>query len=281
MKISVITVNRNNVRGLRKTIESVVFQTVSPFEFIVIDGASSDGSANLLQEFAASISYSVSEPDKGIYPAMNKGIARAHGDYCIFMNSGDCFCDSDVLWKVMNSGSDADVICGNAVILTDPPSRKSHPDVITMQYLFNGSICHQAAFIKRKLLAKGYDESLRIVADRKLFLEALVLNGCSYQHIDVDIVNYDVTGFSAVHRFESEQEWQGVLRAELPERILLDYGQKNEGELYGTTPYERLFLEIGRRRWRHPVYRLIRGGLSFLSLFIPSARFAKSFPKRC
>lgn len=278
MRISVITVNRNNVGGLRKTIESVISQTLPPYEFIVIDGASTDGSADLLKEFATSISFSVSEPDRGIYQAMNKGIARAHGDYCIFMNSGDCFCDSVVLSKVIGAGMDADIICGDAVIMTDTPSRKSHPKTITMQYLYRGSICHQAAFIKRSLLANGYDESLRIVADRKLFLDGLIFQNCSYQHIDVDIVKYDVTGFSASHRFESEQEWQGVLRNSLPERILLDYGHKNEGELYGTTPYEQLFLEIGRRKWRRPVYRLTRAVLSFLSHFVPSARFIKSFP---
>lgn len=266
------------MNGLRKTVESVLSQTLPPFEFIVIDGASTDGSAGLLDEYAGSISYSVSEPDKGIYNAMNKGIAHAHGDYCIFMNSGDCFCNPEVLRKVAETNSKADIICGNALIMTAPPSRKTHPEEITMQYLYSGSICHQAAFIGTSLLAGGYDESLKIVADRKLFLEALILKGCSYQHIDVDIVNYDVTGFSASHRFESEQEWQRVLHDELPERILLDYGLKNEGELYGTTPYERLFVEIGHRRWRRPVYRLTMSVLSFLSLFIPSARFVKSFP---
>lgn len=280
MRISVITVNRNDVNGLRKTVESVLSQTLPPFEFIVIDGASTDGSANLLNEFAGSISYSVSEPDKGIYNAMNKGIAHAHGDYCIFMNSGDCFCNPEVLRRVAETGSKADIICGNALIMTDPPSRKTHPEEITMQYLYIGSICHQAAFIGTSLLAGGYDESLKIVADRKLFLEALILKGCSYQYIDVDIVNYDVTGVSASHRFESEQEWQCVLHDELPERILLDYGRGNDGALYGTSPYEKLFREIGRRRYRRTVYCITRGVLYLLSFIIPSARFVKLFPPR-
>lgn len=275
MTISVITINRNNFEGLRKTMKNVVTQTAQPFEFIVIDGASDDGSAELLKDDTYRLSYAVSEPDKGIYNAMNKGIGQAHGDYCIFMNSGDCFASSDVLEKVLSSGASADIICGDALIMTDPPTRKVHPEEITLQYLYSSSLCHQAAFIKRSLLKDGYDESLKIVADRKLFLEALVFGGCSYAHIPVDVVRYDVTGFSAHNRFASEQEWEAVLRQLLPERILLDYGRGNNGALYGTSDYERLFLEIGRRRWRKPVYRLVRAFLRLMSVFVPSARFVK------
>ncbi len=273
MTISVITVNRNDVCGLQKTIDSVISQTVPPSEFIVIDGGSSDGSAVLLEKYAGHITYAISEPDKGIYNAMNKGIGHAHGDYCIFMNSGDCFSSPDVLEKVLSSGAKADIICGDAIILTDPPSRKEHPEGITLQYLYGSSLCHQAAFIKRSLLEGGYDESLKIVADRKLFLEALVFGGCSYAHIPVDVVRYDVTGYSAKNRFASEQEWEAVLRQLLPERILLDYGRGKNGALYGTSDYERLFLEIGRRRWRRPVYRLVRGFLRVVAVVVPSARF--------
>ena len=105
MKISVITVNRNNREGLRKTLESVAAQTVRPFECIVIDGASTDGGAALLTEFAPVISWSVSEPDKGIYNAMNKGISHATGDWCLFMNSGDCFASDTVLASLEQPGT--------------------------------------------------------------------------------------------------------------------------------------------------------------------------------
>lgn len=277
MRISVITVNRNDCPGLRKTIESVVAQTVAPFEFVVIDGASTDGSAELLSEYGKYISYGISEPDKGIYNAMNKGLAQAHGDYCIFMNSGDCFASADVLEKIAASGADADIICGDAVILTEPVGRKVHPEEITMKFLFESSICHQAAFIKRDLLACGFDESLKIVADRKLFLVSLVMNDCSYAHVPVDVVRYDVSGLSATHRLESELESQDVLKSLIPERILLDYGRESAGPLYGTTPYEQLFLEIGRRRWRTLVYRMVRGFLRIVSVFVPSARFVRNY----
>ena len=97
MKYSIITVNFNNKEGLRKTIESVIHQTFHDFEFIVIDGGSTDGSADVLKEYHTQIDYWVSEPDGGIYQGMNKGIKKATGDYLNFMNSGDCFFAVDVL----------------------------------------------------------------------------------------------------------------------------------------------------------------------------------------
>ena len=281
MKISIITVNRNDAAGLRKTILSVAAQTAKPWQFIVIDGASDDGSAELLKEYGESISYSVSEPDKGIYDAMNKGIAQADGDYCLFLNSGDAFCGPTVLEALQKSGAEADIICGNAIILEEPPRRKTAPGEITLRTLFNGSICHQAALISTRLLKEeNYDSSLKIVADRKFFLSQLVLKGCSYQAVDVDIVDYDITGYSARNRLASEQEWQKVLAEMLPERILLDYGRETSGALYGNGAYERFFLETGRRNWRRPIYRMVRGALSLLGIIVPAARFARQFPKQ-
>ena len=96
-KLSIITVNLNNREGLRKTAESVVSQTYKDYEWIVIDGGSTDGSKELIEQYAEHISYWVSEPDKGIYNAMNKGIRQAHGEYFLFLNSGDSLCDDDIV----------------------------------------------------------------------------------------------------------------------------------------------------------------------------------------
>lgn len=278
MKISIITINWNNYAGLKKTIDSVASQSVSPFEFIVIDGASSDGSANLIREYSDKISYSVSEPDKGIYNAMNKGVAAAHGDYCLFLNSGDTLCSPEVLALVQDSGVRADVVCGNAMILENPPRRKMAPEEITLRFLYGTALCHQAVLIKTELLRKHpYDETLRIVADRKFFLQCLILDACSYEAVNIDICNYDISGFSAKNRFASEQEWQTAMQSLIPGRILTDYGREASGALYGTSAYEQLFLEIGRRRWRKPVYRLVRGLLTILSPFIKSAQFVREF----
>ncbi len=280
MKISVITVNRNDSEGLRRTILSVTGQTVRPHEFIVIDGASTDGPADLLKEFSGDITYGVSEPDKGIYNAMNKGVAAASGDWCIFMNAGDTFCSPSVISDVCSSGATADIICGNALILEEPVRRKTPPEEISLRFMYGTALCHQAVFIKTDLLRKRpYAETLKIVSDRKFFLQSLILDNCSYQAVDIDICNYDISGYSAKNRFSSEQEWRSVLETLLPGRILRDYGREAEGALYGTSAYERLFLEIGRRRWRKPVYNLVKGLLSLLSIFIPSARFVKKISK--
>ena len=278
MTISVITINRNNREGLLKTIQSVVSQTVPPDEFIIIDGASTDGSADLLAQYAGHITYSVSEPDKGIYNAMNKGVAAAKADYCIFMNSGDCFCDIDVIRKFKDSGVDADIICGNAKILENPPRIKRPFEEITLRTLYSGSICHQSALIRTRLLReRPYDESLKIVADRKFFLQTLVLEGASYSNVDINIVDYDINGFSARNRFESEQEWKAVLWNTIPHRILDDYGKEQDGLLYGNGDYEGLFFEIGKRRWRKPIYRLTKALLAFASIFVSSARFSNKY----
>ena len=280
MKISVITVNRNNREGLRKTLESVAAQTVRPFECIVVDGASTDGSTALLEEFAACITWSVSEPDKGIYPAMNKGVSHAGGDYCLFMNSGDCFASDKVLAELDELGPSADIIAGNTLVLTDPPHQKTAPEAVSLRFLFNESLCHQSVLIRTELLRKyPYDEHLKIVSDREFFLQTLIFDHVSYQSVPVEIAAYDVSGYSAKNRFSSEQEWQDTLEKKVPERILLDYGQESKGALYGTSAYEKLFLEIGRRRYRGPVYRLVRRFLRLCSCFAPSARFVKSFPR--
>ena len=91
MLFSIITINYNNSEGLRQTIDSVVSQTYHEYEYIVIDGGSTDGSVDIIGFFSDKVDYWVSEKDRGIYHAMNKGVAQAHGDYCIFMNSGDSF----------------------------------------------------------------------------------------------------------------------------------------------------------------------------------------------
>ena len=100
MKLSIITVNFNNVEGLRKTAESIVSQTFQDFEWIVIDGGSTDGSKELIEQYSDRIAYWCSEKDSGIYNAMNKGVRYAKGEYINFMNSGDCFADSSVLSDV-------------------------------------------------------------------------------------------------------------------------------------------------------------------------------------
>lgn len=280
MRISVITVNRNNRSGLLRTIGSVVSQTLPPFEFIVVDGASTDGSADLLEEFDPHITYGVSEADSGIYNAMNKGVTAAHGDYCLFMNSGDVFHSADVLRLLDQASVSADIICGNAIILSDPPVKKTPPAQVSFRFFYRQTFCHQAVLIRTRLLKEmPYEESLTFVADRKFFLDALVFKGYSYAPVDIDVVDYDVHGFSSENRFASEHQWDEVLMKVIPPGILADYGRDASGPLFGPTAYDRFFLEVKRRNYRFFVYRLVRMVLSVVAVYRSSARFVYYFPK--
>lgn len=275
MKVSVITINYNNKEGLEKTITSTINQTSKDFEFIVIDGASTDGSLEVIKKFTDQISYWISEPDKGIYNAMNKGIEKANGEYCIFMNSGDCFYSKNVIEDFINLSKGSGIVCGD----TWMGKLKKAPDEITFDTLYNLSICHQSAFIRTSMMKKyRYDESLRIVADRKFFVQALILENCSYEHINTIIVDYDITGFSAQNRTLSELEYKQVIEQLIPERIRTDYGRNKEGELHGDTYYDKLFVELRKRNYKRPIYTLTVLVLRFISFFQKSARFIKNFP---
>jgi glycosyltransferase involved in cell wall biosynthesis len=202
MKLTIITINRNNAEGLRKTIESVVSQTCTNFEYIVIDGASTDNSVEVVKEYADKITYWVSEPDKGIYNAMNKGILKANGAYLLFLNSGDWLVDDKVLSDFYQSGFEEDVVSGN--MLTDKDGDRSLRESVkkselTFDLLYSDSLPHPATFIKRKLFFDYglYNEKNRIVSDWEFFLIALVIYNCSYNHFDRIICVFDLTGLSS------------------------------------------------------------------------------------
>src|SRR5574344_778141 len=163
MSVSIITINYNNKNGLKKTIESVIEQSSSDYEFIVIDGGSSDGSVDVINQFSKNIYFWSSEPDRGVYHAMNKGVYHAYGKYCIFMNSGDVFFSSYVIEHVFAKPRNADFVCGN---WCKNGKICQSPKKISAFYLFEHAICHQAIFTKMELLKdQPYDESLKLVSD--------------------------------------------------------------------------------------------------------------------
>ena len=239
MKISIITINYNYAEGLRKTIESVVTQSSHDYEYIVIDGGSTDGSVDVIKEYASQIDYWVSEPDGGIYNAMNKGIAIAKGDYCNFMNSGDVYFDKDVLKNVVCYQKNEDIIYGD--IFYSGQGVWPNPDKITMKLFYKHALYHQTCFIRTSLLKeKPYDEAFKIVSDWKWFIETIGLGHASYVHIPLTIVLYEGGGISesnsALGREERSKAWKQLL----PETILNDY----EDYVYGLTPYRQMFTKI-------------------------------------
>lgn len=223
MKISVITVNFNNRNGLEKTILSVVGQKdFDDYEYIIIDGGSKDGSVDVIKKHIQQISYWVSEPDKGIYNAMNKAVNVAKGDYLVFMNSGDCFYDGHVLRNVANTMEpDSDFIAGN----TKCNGRiNKTPQEITGMYMFRLSLHHQATFVKRSAFdKKQYDERFKITADWVHMFDMLVLHDAKYQHIDTIISEIEEGGVSVTNWKQLENERRMYLREVLPSRIYNDY----------------------------------------------------------
>lgn len=202
MKLSIITVNYNDCDGLRKTIESVANQTCHDFEYLVIDGGSTDGSVEVIKQNEKAITYWVSEKDKGIYHAMNKGVSKSTGDFCLFMNSGDWLNADDVVETVLPYLNDeADVLMGYVRGLSvdgifsrldweNPPSMSS-------SFLMNYTLSHQSSFIRRTFLLKyPYDENLKIVSDWKFWIQCFMLDNARYKHLDYDVAVYCLDGIS-------------------------------------------------------------------------------------
>ena len=211
MVISVITVNYNNKDGLKRTIESVLNQTYIDYEYIIVDGNSTDGSKELLDNYKSKfkISHFVSEPDNGIYNAMNKGVSMANGVYCIFMNSGDTFYNEESLSRSLNFLKNKDIVSGVAYL---PGGKKMTPpneEDISTTFFLRYSLNHQSTFIKKELLVSHpYNENYKIVSDTEFFFYSLIIKNVSYLSIPVKIADCEQAGES------------GNLEASLKERFI-------------------------------------------------------------
>jgi glycosyltransferase involved in cell wall biosynthesis len=215
MKISVITVAYNNKTGLEETIKSVINQTYKNIEFIIIDGGSNDGSKELLENYSSKINFGVSEPDKGIYNAMNKGIAEATGDYLIFMNSGDRFSSYDILEKIAPSFGNEDIVYGNAYYELENRKKYEYkiPSKITIGSLLKEPICHQSAFFRKDLFDKYgmYDEKNKIASDWTFMMDIFVRHNISQKYINEFISIFEKTGISNTNTDLSFREQQQYL----------------------------------------------------------------------
>ena len=217
MKVSIITINYNNKAGLQKSLNSVVHQSSKNLEFIVIDGGSSDGSAEILKKESSKIDYWVSEKDNGIYHAMNKGILKANGEYLLFLNSGDFLVNAEIIESVIPLLHGSAVIYGNQLI---DEALDTYPDRLTFGYFFNhGTLPHQAAFIRKELFNKYglYNESLKICADTVFFMKVLCKYNETYKHINVPISQINLNGMSA-----QPQNWK-VIQSEIQQAIKEDF----------------------------------------------------------
>lgn len=258
MTLSIVTINRDNAIGLERTLASVSSQTCREFEYVVIDGASTDSSTAIIRKFEGLFGERlkwVSESDSGIYNAMNKGILMSSGDYVQFLNSGDCLVSDDVTEKMLealNLAGYPSILYGN--MLKEMPNGKILRDrcfagqVITFQGFYTGTLNHSPAYIEKKLFEKYglYDESLRIVSDWKWYLQAIILGKEVPVYTDLDVTLFDMNGISETNKDLDKVERARVLNDLIPSTILADYSQ-------WAFPIEQM-----KRLKRHPwAFRLV------------------------
>ena len=237
MILSIVTINRNNVSGLKKTLQSVLTQTRTDFEYIVIDGASTDGSVDVISQFSNAFEDRIkwiSEPAKGIYNAMNKGIRMASGQYLEFLNSGDCLASNDVvdkMYKALEENDYPSILYGN--MLRDMPGGRILRDrcfagqEITFLSFYVGTLNHPPTYIRRALFDKYglYDESLKIVSDWKWFLQAILYGSEKPAYADIDVALFDMNGISENNKGLDKAERRKVLAERVPAPILEDYAR--------------------------------------------------------
>lgn len=250
MILTIITINRNNATGLEKTMASVLAQTYTEFEYVVVDGASTDGSVDVIRRFAPQFGDRikwVSEPDKGIYNAMNKGIRMASGEYIEILNSGDILAAPDVTERMIAAlaqhqsiqGVFIPILYGN--MIRDFGNRKRSRDVgradrkegskqphevaWTMDDFISGTVNHDPTYIRADLFEKYglYDDTLRITSDWKWFVNAVVFGGEKIYYVPIDVTIFDTTGISETELASREEERRGELEKMLPSAILKDY----------------------------------------------------------
>ena len=280
MKLSIVTINYNNAEGLRKTLASVASQTYADIEHIIVDGGSTDGSVEIIREYADNeairqekngkaddtlpnrpIAQSpnrheihwISEPDKGIYNAMNKGIRMATGDYIEILNSGDILAADDVterMFQAMASYSEqSERSTGEAELQqSDLPTIlygnmiKEYPDGRRVKdncgggdytpesfyYFYRGTLNHDCAYIRRDLFEKYglYNEDMKICSDWEWYVRAIVLGGEKTVYTNIDVTVFDMTGISESNGKNRDiivKERREYLESILPAAVLRDY----------------------------------------------------------
>jgi glycosyltransferase involved in cell wall biosynthesis len=240
--LTIITINYNNAVSLQKTMQSVLGQIATDFEYIVVDGGSTDDSVNIIKNEEVRIKNGevslkpdyfnwISEPDNGIYHAMNKGIRMAKGDYVQFVNSGDWLVNAEVTERMLRTfsipHSPFSILYGNMLKVMRDGSILYNRRIgdISMLTFYRGTINHSCAYIRRDLFEKYgyYDESLKIVSDWKFYLIVVGLHNEPVEYADIDVTYFDMTGISETNHELDKRERRQVLQELLPTSVLKDY----------------------------------------------------------
>ncbi|MBE9869283.1 glycosyltransferase [Campylobacter concisus] len=213
-KISIITVVFNGEKYLEQTIKSIVNQTYKNFEYIIIDGGSTDGTIDIIKKYEDKISYWSSEKDNGLYDAMNKGIEKANGDWINFMNVGDSFYLDNILENIFlqKELKNIDVIYGNHNVIY--PHKTKIKKAGDINDIWKGSqFCHQSSFVSSHIHKQcKFNISNRIGADFEFFYTIYKKRNAKFKYIDIVIANYSAGGLSDVERIDSVVGWWNVVK---------------------------------------------------------------------
>ena len=199
--VSIITICLNEEKAIPLSIESVLKQDYANLEYIIIDGGSTDGTADIVRSYESKLAWWCSEPDEGIYDAMNKGIKRSSGDYILFLNGGDVLADREVLSRIFSVNRSADILYGD--LYKESRARKYLCDMsgftMSPRYLFDHTLYHQASLIKRSLFERVgyYDVSYRISGDLEFFKRAIVKHGATAEYLGFPVAVFNVDGISS------------------------------------------------------------------------------------
>lgn len=223
-KISVITINYNDAIGLEKTIVSVLNQVPKDFEFIIIDGNSNDGSQDVIEKYQDKLTYGVSEPDSGIYNAMNKGINRATGEYLLFMNSGDELVDDTAILTMCQEKLQQDIVAFDCYLERDNEivGRRTHIEKPSFFYVFRNGFKHQSTFIKRSLFEKLglYNENYKIAGDYEFWIRCFLEPTTTAKSYTLPIAIFKLNGISQVGNWGEEHR---QIEQELIPHLITDF----------------------------------------------------------
>jgi glycosyltransferase involved in cell wall biosynthesis len=201
MKLSIITICLNEAGTIERTIQSVLNQTYYDYEYIIIDGGSTDSTVEIINKYRDRISHFISGPDSGVFNAQNKGIKLSIGDYLLFLNAGDYLSNDNILEQIFSNNPVSDIIYGDIFIKLNSESifKKKLPEKMTKNYLFSDTLPHQSSLIKRELFDRIglYDEKLKFASDYDFFLKAIYRYNSSIEHIPLPISVYNLKGKSS------------------------------------------------------------------------------------
>jgi len=271
--LSIITINYNNALGLEKTIRSVITELENNIEYIIIDGGSIDNSLKIIEANKANLNYWVSEPDGGIYDAMNKGVSIAKNEWILFMNSGDLLV-SGAIKKVFEEDLDAfDLVYGQNYSASAGSVGKL---VVknwkwTLLSFMNGCIPHQSTLTRRSILTQiPFRNEYKLASCRIFYIETIIDKKIQYKYLPIPISIYDVDGLSTTKK--------PLLLQELDDYLLIKYGpelfkdlkelQRLKLLIEGRSTFELLTYSSGKPRLK----KLIDGFSNLILKIIKTCR---------